>query len=55
MEDEDMNYIDECLEAANECGLLYEVARTALQQIKDNKEINITQAMDNALLEWDVA
>jgi hypothetical protein len=26
-----------------------------LQQIKDNKEINITQAMDNALLEWDVA
>lgn len=50
-----MNYIDECLELANECGLLYEVARTTFQQLNENKDLCITQAIDNALLEWDVA
>ena len=53
-EETDRKYIAKCLEDAKEYGLESEIVRFALYTMKYNEQISIREAIEDAMIEYDV-
>ena len=52
MIDKDFEQIATILEGAQRFGLRWEVEQTALKEVKDNPDIDLVQAYENAYGDW---